>query len=316
MEFLFLKGVTDAPGSAAATIPHSLFMAFQGMFAIITPALITGAFVGRVRLKPFLAFLILWSVLIYSPVCHWVWGGGFMGQWGLMDFAGGTVVHMTAGFSALAAALVVGRSKKENTAHNVPMIALGTALLWFGWFGFNAGSALTSGESASHAFVTTHFATASAMVVWALIEMVKKGKTSLSGPCIGAVVGLIAITPAAGFISTCAAIGLGAVASVVSYTVAQLVKGTSIEDTLDVFACHGMAGLVGILYTGLFAADKGGMDQFMIQLKGAAIVAVYSMVVTFIILKVVGAVCGGLRPSDADEAKGLDESEHGESAYA
>lgn len=327
LSWMMLEGVGNQPNADySATIPHSLFMVFQCMFAIITPALITGAIAERTKFKTYLIFIILWSLLVYSPVCHWVWGvGGFLRVMGILDFAGGSVVHMTAGFSALAAALVFGKregyGKIDMSAHNVPFICLGTGLLWFGWFGFNGGSALGATEVATNAFVATHIATAVAALAWMLLDWILKGKPTLSGACIGAVVGLIAITPACGFVSYQSAILIGLIAAAASNFVALARGKSSIDDSLDVFACHGVAGLLGILLTGLLASKAinaagvdGGIAQFGIQATGAAIVAVYSFVVTLVICKVLDATLG-LRPSSSEEQEGVYASEHGEKAY-
>lgn len=327
MNWFFLNGVgNQANADYSATIPHSLFMVFQCMFAVITPALITGAFAERMKFKTYLAFIVLWSLLVYSPVCHWVWGvGGFLRVKGLLDFAGGTVVHMTAGFSALAAAIAFGARKDYGKAdaspHNVPFILLGTALLWFGWFGFNGGSALAANDVGANALVATHIAAAAAALAWMVCDWFLKGKPSLTGACIGAVVGLIAITPACGFITLNSALWLGLIAGIVSNFASILRAKSGLDDSLDVFACHGVAGLLGTLATGFLATKAvnpagadGGMAQFGIQLTGAAIVAAFSFVVTFVLCKVLNAVMG-LRPSAQQEDSGLDNSEHGERAY-
>ena len=327
LQWAFLNGVGNQPyADYSATVPHSMFMAFQCMFAVITPALITGAFAERMKFKTYLAFLVLWSLLIYSPVCHWVWNvGGFLHAKGMLDFAGGSVVHMTAGFSALAAAMAFGPrkdyGKADTSPHNVPFICLGTALLWFGWFGFNSGSALAANDIGANAFVTTHIATAVATVTWMVIDWFVKGKPSLTGACVGAVVGLIAITPACGFVSAQSAIWIGLIAATCSNFVAIARSKTKVDDSLDVFAAHGVAGLVGLLLTGIFATKvvnaggaEGSMAQLGTQAFGAVIVAVYSFGVTFVLCKVLNAVFG-LRPTTQDEEAGLDKSEHGERAY-
>jgi len=319
MSYAFMNGVTNDPIEIAPTIPHSVFMIFQAMFAIITPALIVGAFAERMKFKACLIFLIFWSILVYSPVAHWIWGGGFLAtMWEPMDFAGGMVVHMTSGFSALVAAIVIGPrrdyGKVETKSSNVPLICIGTTMLWFGWYGFNAGSALEASETAGNAFVTTHFATATALVVWMLCDWFKNGKPNLTGVCVACVVGLIAITPAAGFVSFKGAVLIGAVASVVSYIFIQLINSFKIDDTLGVFACHGMAGWVGTLMTGLLAVDVGGLDQFVKQLKSSSVVLVYCVVVSFILLKVIDIFIG-LRPTEEEEATGMDLTDHDEPAY-
>ncbi len=322
---VLLRGVgTEASGS----IPHMLFMAFQGTFAIITAALISGALIGRMRFGPYVAFIALWGLLVYAPVTHWVWGGGWLGSLGALDFAGGTVVHVNAGVAALVAALVLGsRHDHSRTAllpHNVPFVLLGAALLWFGWFGFNGGSALAADEIAALAFVNTMLAPGAALVVWALLEFRSSGKVTAVGVATAIVVGLVAITPASGFISPGYALLLGAIAAVPSYLVLQWRAGTRLDDTLDVFAAHGVGGASGAILTGVFAtAAVGGASglvdgnpgQVLTQAIAIIGVAVYTGVMTFILLKVIGAVTP-LRPSDAEEAVGMDILSHGEEAYA
>ncbi len=325
-DYQMLQGVGQEPIDGNATIPHILFMAFQMMFAIITPALITGAFAERVNFKAWILVLVLWSLVVYSPVCHWVWAStGWLFAKGALDFAGGYVVHMTAGYSALVAAIVLGKRRDFGTAHkpyNVGMILLGTALLWFGWFGFNGGSALTSGGLASQAFVNSFFAAAVAMLAWTLVDAMKDGKPTLMGGCIGVVAGLVAITPAAGFVTASSAMIIGLAAGVLCNLVARFVKGSlKIDDSLDVFACHGVGGTLGIIMTGLYASKEvnpagnngllNGGDILSTQLTGAVAVAAYSMVATFIILKVVGMFIP-VRVSDAEEQTGLDATQHGE----
>jgi len=327
LDWSFFNGVGGTPNADyAATIPHSLFALYQGMFAIITPALIAGAFAERMKFGAYIAFIALWSILIYSPVAHWVWGvGGLLRGWGILDFAGGLVVHQTAGFSALAAAIVIGKRSdygKVNYASNsIPLIAIGTGLLWFGWFGFNGGSALGSGELAVSAFSSTHFAAASAGLVWGLMDKMLKGKFSFVGVCIGIVVGLVAVTPAAGFVTVGSGLLIGAVSSALANLVAHFRAKSQLDDSLDVFACHGVGGLVGSLMTGLLcskavnaAGADAGMGQFFIQLKSSLIVAAFAFVGTFVILKVLKAVFG-LRPSVSEENVGLDQVDHGEKAY-
>jgi ammonium transporter, Amt family len=322
----FLKGVGQEP-SGTATIPFILFALFQMMFAIITPALMTGAFAERVKFSAWLAILVLWSLAVYSPVAHWVWSAdGWLFKKGALDFAGGFVVHMTAGYSALVAAILFGKRADFGQAHkpyDVGMIVLGTALLWFGWFGFNAGSALTSGGLASQAFATTFFAAAVAMLAWMAVDKIKDGKPTAMGGCIGVVAGLVAITPAAGFVDTCSAMFIGLLAGVLCNVVARIIKGKfKIDDTLDVFACHGIGGTIGAISTGLFASKavnpagadglfNGGKDLLMANLTGVGAVALYSVVVTFIIIKLVNAICP-VRVPATDESAGLDSSQHGE----
>jgi ammonium transporter, Amt family len=314
-----LAGVGQEP-DGTSTIPFILFMAFQMMFAIITPALMTGAFAERVNFKAWVLILVLWSLVVYSPVAHWVWSStGWLFAKGALDFAGGFVVHMTAGFSALVAAILFGKRADFGQAHkpyNVGMIVLGTALLWFGWFGFNAGSALGSNGLAAHAFVTTFISAAGALAAWTLVDTIKDGKPTLVGACIGVVAGLVTVTPGAGFVTIGSAMIMGLTAGVVCNFVARIVRGTfKIDDTLDVFACHGIGGLLGAVLTGVFASKEINAavtdTALSANLMGAAAVAVYSMVATFVIIKVVGLFVK-VRVSDADEKAGLDASQHGE----
>jgi ammonium transporter, Amt family len=322
---LFLRGVSLEP---QGTIPHLLFMAFQGTFAIITAALISGAIVERMRFSAYVAFISLWAVLVYSPIAHWVWGGGWLFKWGALDFAGGTVVHVNAASAALVAALVVGKRRdypsNSLVPHNVPFTLLGAGLLWFGWFGFNAGSALAANSIAGLAFVTTMLAPAATLVVWTFLDALKSGRPTAVGAATAIVVGLVAVTPAAGFIGPMSAIALGAIAAVPSYLALQWRAKTSLDDSLDVVAAHGVGGTVGALLTGVFAqkalngvADGalfGNPGQLVIQ--GAAVLAaiVYSGVVSFILLKVISLVLP-LRATGDDESNGLDISLHGEEAY-
>ncbi len=326
LDWAFLNGVGTAPNADyGATIPHSLFMIYQCMFAVITPALISGAFAERMKFKSYLLFLVAWSLLIYSPLAHWVWGvGGMLRTGGTLDFAGGLVVHLSAGVSALAAAIVFGPrtdyGKADMSPSNIPLVVVGTGLLWFGWFGFNGGSAIGSNELATTAFTNTHFAACAAALVWMALDWIYKGKPSVVGTCIGAVVGLIAVTPASGFISTSSALIIGVVAGAAANLVALYRTKTKIDDSLDVFACHGVGGAIGVLLTGFFASKAinsggadGGMGLFMSQIKGVAVTAIFCFVGTFIILKAIDAIFG-LRPSVVDETKGLDMHEHGEKA--
>lgn len=325
--YFMLSGVGGEAAPLADTIPHSSFMLFQMMFAIITPALIIGAFAERVSFKAWLLILTLWSICVYSPITHWVWGpGGWISAQGGLDFAGGMVVHMSAGYSALIAAIVFGQRKdfgKNNKPYNIGMIALGTALLWFGWFGFNAGSALSSGALAAQAFSTTFFAAATAFLAWTLVDTIKDGKPTLMGGCIGIVAGLVAITPAAGFVTAGSAIIIGLLAGVICNVAARAVKGKfKIDDSLDVFACHGVGGTLGVVMTGLLATTEvnsggangllnGGDTLFVANITGAVAVAIFSMVATYIILKVVGVITP-IRVSDSAENTGLDQDQHGE----
>ena len=324
LSMVVLRGVGTEP---SGSIPHILFMAFQGTFAIITAALISGALIGRMRFGPYVAFIALWGLLVYAPVTHWVWGGGWLGSLGALDFAGGTVVHVNAGVAALVAALVLGsRHDHSRTAllpHNVPFVLLGAALLWFGWFGFNGGSALAADEIAALAFVNTMLAPAAALLVWALLEFRSSGKVTAVGVATAIVVGLVAITPAAGFISPGYALLLGAIAAVPSYLVLQWRAGTRLDDTLDVFAAHGVGGASGAILTGVFATVAmggaaglvdGNPGQVLTQAIAIIAVAAYSGAGTFIILKVLD-VTMGLRVSQQDEVEGLDQSQHGEEGY-
>ena len=310
------------------TIPSTTFMIFQCMFAIITPALITGAFAERMKFSAFIIFMILWLTFVYSPVCHWVWGpGGWLGGMGALDFAGGTVVHINSAAAALACALIVGKRKGYGTApmmpHNLTLTLLGAGLLWFGWFGFNAGSALAANESAAMAFVVTHMATAAAAMSWVFAEWILKGKPTTLGVASGAVAGLVAITPAAGFVGPVSAVILGAVAGVVCY-LAVLAKGPlGYDDSLDVVGIHGVGGAWGAIATGLFACKAiGGTDglffgnagQLGIQVVAVLATIAYSFIVSAIILYIVKAVVG-LRVTDEDEVAGVDTSVHGEAGY-
>jgi Amt family ammonium transporter len=322
---VFLNGVGLAE---KGTIPHALFMAFQGTFCIITAALISGAIVERMRFTAYVAFISLWSLVVYAPIAHWVWGGGWLAQMGALDFAGGTVVHVNAAAGAFAAALVLGqRSEYGKTPilpHNVPFVLLGAGMLWFGWFGFNAGSAVAASPIAALAFVTTMLAPAATLVMWTFLDMIRSGKPTAVGAATAIVVGLVAVTPAAGFVSPMSAILLGAIAAVPSYFALMIRAKTSLDDSLDVIAAHGVGGTVGALLTGVFAekalntvADGalfGNPGQLVAQ--GAAVLAamVYSGAASFVLLKLIGVVIP-LRVSAAEEAMGVDITGHGEEAY-
>ena len=322
---LFLRGVgLEAQG----TIPHYLFMAYQGTFCIITAALISGAIVERMRFSAYLIFIVLWALFVYTPVAHWVWGGGWLTDMGALDFAGGTVVHVNAGVAALVAAIVVGKRSDYPSSsllpHNVPFTLLGAGLLWFGWFGFNAGSALAASPIAGLAFVTTFLAPMGTLVVWTILDYARQGRPTAVGAATAIVVGLVAITPAAGFVGPMSAIALGAIAAIPSYIGLVWRAKTSLDDSLDVVAAHGVGGTVGALLTGVFAqkalnglADGalfGNPAQIGIQATAVAVTIVYSGVVSFILLKLIGLVIP-LRASADDEAVGLDISNHGEEAY-
>ncbi len=331
LDWLGLRNVGLEPNADyAGTVPHQAFMIFQGMFAVITPALITGAFAGRMKFKAFLIFIVLWATLVYDPVAHWVWGtGGWLRGLGALDFAGGTVVHISAGVAALTAALVLRKRTHfgmgAEEPHNIPFIVLGAGLLWFGWFGFNAGSALGSGALATSAFVVTNTAAGMAGVTWMTMSWWLGGKPSVVGAACGAVAGLVAITPASGFVTPMAAVIIGLMAGVLCYLACRLRARLKLDDSLDVWGCHGVGGTVGALATGLFAtvainaAGNNGLfygnpGQLWAQFVAVAVVWVYSFVVTLAILKVLDKVMGVCVEHDEEEV-GLDLSQHGERAY-
>ncbi|MBN2336425.1 ammonium transporter [Candidatus Bathyarchaeota archaeon] len=328
-----LNGVGLEPdGIYTTAIPVLLFFAFQLKFAAITPALIIGAFAERIRFKALMIFIIVWATLIYSPIAHWVWNpDGWLGNLGAIDFAGGTVVHISAGLSALASALVIGRREGIDTddsePNNIPYVILGTAILWFGWFGFNAGSSLAANGVAVIAMVVTNTAAATAGVTWMIVDWVRKGKPSAVGFCVGAVCGLVAITPGSGYVTVVSAIIIGAVVGVLSYTVANWrLTRTKIDDSLDVFACHGVGGIWGAIATGLFATlavNPGGANglfygnpgQLVSQLIAIVVVGAYSFFGSYLLLKAIDKITP-LRVSVEEEVAGLDLSQHGEHAYA
>jgi ammonium transporter, Amt family len=325
-----LVNVGAAPNpSYSSTIPALLYFAFQLKFAAITPALIIGAFAGRVRLKALLIFIVAWTTLIYVPIAMWIWNpGGWLHIFGVVDFAGGLVVHTSAGVSAVAAALVIGRGQdfgKESRPNNVPYVILGTAILWFGWFGFNAGSALAANAVAVNALVDTNLAAAAAGVSWMLVDWVRKGRPSAVGMAVGAVCGLAAVTPASGFVGPGPSILIGVVAGVICNYIAGWRARTRLDDSLDVFACHGAGGMWGTLATGLFASSAinaagpnglffGNPHQALVQLVGIAVVASFAFVGSYVLLRVINVFCP-LRVNPAQEAAGLDISEFGEEAY-
>ena len=332
LSWLGLKGVGAAPNpDYAATIPQSAFMLYQCMFAIITPALITGAFAERVRFAPFVVFSLLWAIFVYNPVCHWIWGnGGWLKEKGVLDFAGGLVVHLTCGVAALITAIMTGKRKgygrQSFAPHNLPMTLLGTGLLWFGWFGFNGGSALAADGIAAGAAVATHIAGLVAMATWLGVEWIHRGKPTTLGAASGAIAGLATITPAAGFVNPMAAIIIGILAGGICYTAVMLKDRLGYDDSLDVVGIHGVGGLTGTLCLGLFASraiNPGGADGlfhgnpafFGTQLFGVFAVLVYTLVVTWIIAKAVDAIMG-LRMTPEAETEGMDLSEHSETAYA
>lgn len=333
LDFFGLRGVGYAPDpNYAATIPALAFMVFQAMFAIIAPALIIGAFVERIKFKTLVIFTLLWATLVYDPVAHWVWSpSGWLHTLGALDFAGGTVVHMAAGFSALAAALLVGKRLQKgntptNSANNIPFVILGAALLWFGWFGFNAGSALASGALAASAFVVTNTAAAAAALVWVALSWAENNKPSALAAAIGAVCGLVVVTPASGYVGPIAAIAIGILGGAVTYLAVHIRnRKISIDDSLDVWAGHGIGGLTGAILTGLFAEKAinangnngllfGNPHQLVVQIIAVVAVAIYSFAATWIILKVISLV-SPLRVSSEDEEQGLDIATHGEVGY-
>jgi Amt family ammonium transporter len=323
-------GLQGVGMEAKGTIPHVLFMAYQATFAIITAALISGAVVERMRFGPYVAFITLWTLLVYAPVAHWVWGGGWLMSLGALDFAGGTVVHINAGVSALVAALVLGSRKDYGRTavipHNVPFVLLGAGLLWFGWFGFNGGSALAANGLAALAFTNTFLAPAASLVVWTLLDYFRTGKATAVGGATGIVVGLVAVTPAAGFISPLNALILGAIAAFPSYFMIQFRSRTRIDDSLDVFAGHGVGGLTGALLTGVLAQKVwnpagndgvlfGNPHQLAVQALACLSAAAYAGIMTFAILKALSLVLS-LRAVPRIEGVGMDVSQHGEEAYA
>lgn len=331
--FAFFKGVNSGKpilegATAELTIPLSLFAVFQLMFAIITPGLVVGAVAERIRFTSYILFIVLFALFVYSPLAHWTWHpNGFLYKLGVLDFAGGTVVHISAGMAALAGALVLKRRKshlehKEVPPANIPYVLIGTGLLWFGWFGFNAGSSLGANALAVSAFLTTNTAAGAAGLSWMFFDVARGKKPSVLGFCIGAVVGLVAITPGAGFVSIPSSIFIGAVAAVISNLVVSWKQKTSLDDTLDVFPCHGVGGIVGMLLTGVFATTTvnsggkmgllyGGTDFFLVQCAGAAIVVAFSFIVSFIVFKLINLV-QPIRVTQEEEEEGLDASQHDE----
>jgi ammonium transporter, Amt family len=322
---LFLRGVgLEAQG----TIPHLLFMCYQATFCIITAALISGSIVERMRFSAYVTFITLWALVVYCPIAHWVWGGGWLSKWGALDFAGGTVVHVNAGVAAVVAAVLVGRRRDYQSSgllpHNVPFTLLGAGLLWFGWFGFNAGSALAANGIAGLAFTATFLAPAATLVVWTLLDAVRSQKPTAVGCATAIVVGLVAITPAAGFVGPMSAIALGGLAAFPSYFCLIWRARTKLDDSLDVLAAHGVGGTVGALLTGVFAQKSlngvadgllfGNPRQVLIQAIAVGAAILYSGVGSFVLLKVIGLVFP-LRAAQADEGAGLDITMHGEEAY-
>jgi ammonium transporter, Amt family len=331
LSWVGLKGVgLDPYPDYAGTVPHQAFMIYQAMFAIITPALITGAIAERMKFKTFVVFALLWSTLVYDPIAHWVWGaGGWIRNLGALDFAGGTVVHISSGISALAAAVLVGKRKGYRTEsmapHNLPMTITGAAILWFGWFGFNAGSAIASGKLSTNAFVVTHVATAGAALSWAFFEWIYKGKPTTLGAASGAVAGLVAITPGSGFVGPMPALLIGLGAGIFCYVGVLSKNRFSYDDSLDVVGVHGVGGTWGALATGLFASKAindagadglffGNPGLFGIQALTVVVTWVYAFVVTFILLKILDWTMG-LRVTEEEEESGLDLSQHSETGY-
>jgi Amt family ammonium transporter len=322
LNYLGLNGVGQEPNG---TIPHLVFMMFQGMFAVITVALITGAFAERMKFSALVLFALIWTTLVYDPLCHWVWGGGWLGSLGALDFAGGTVVHISSGASALVAALVIGKRRgypgEAMPPHNLPLTVLGAALLWFGWFGFNAGSALAADGIAAVAFVATNTATAAAALAWVFAEWLYRGKPTVLGAASGAVAGLVAITPAAGFVGPMSSIIIGIGAGIFCYVAVGIVKPLlGYDDSLDVFGIHGVGGTWGAIATGLFASVGakglffGNPGQLVKQIVGVVATWVLAIVVTFVVLKVLDGLIG-LRVAEEEEVEGLDLTQHGESGY-
>ncbi len=331
LKWFGLNGIGAEGAPTAPTIPHLVFMMFQGMFAIITPALITGAFAERMKFSALLVFTVLWATLVYSPVAHWVWGGGWIAtRLGALDFAGGTVVHINSAIAAIVAALVIGRRKgylqEHMPPHNLPMTILGAALLWFGWFGFNAGSALASDSLAALAFVTTNTAAAAAALSWTFVEWLQRGKPTALGAVSGAVAGLVAITPAAGFVTPLSSIAIGLVAGVLCYLAVNMKTKIGYDDSLDVLGVHGVGGTWGAIATGIFAslsvnsAGANGLihgNASLVGIQALAVLAtiVYSAVVSLVILKIIDWTIG-LRVKEHEEIQGLDISQHGEEGYS
>lgn len=331
LDWFGLRHVGTEPNPVyAPTVPHQAFMMFQGMFAIITPALITGAFAERIKFSTFLVFSLLWATLVYAPIAHWVWAdGGWLRDRGALDFAGGTVVHVNAGAAALAAAIMFGRrigfGREPMEPHDITMVVLGAGLLWFGWFGFNAGSAIASGQLSTTAFVATNSATGAAALTYLALSWLVVGKPSVVGAATGAVAGLVAITPASGFVDPMAALAIGAGAGLFVFAALRLRPRTNVDDSLDVLACHGVGGAWGAVATGIFASAAvnaaggnglihGNAGQLWTQLEAVGVTFAFSFVATAVILKVLDLVMG-LRPTAEEESLGLDATQHGERAY-
>ncbi|MDD5434706.1 MAG: ammonium transporter [Nitrospira sp.] len=333
LEWLGLNGVGLLPNpDYAATIPHQTFMIYQAMFAIITPCLIAGAFAERMKFSAFVIFSLLWTTIVYDPLAHWVWGvGGWMRNMGALDFAGGTVVHISSGITALLAAIMIGKRigyrREPMPPHNMTLVVMGASLLWFGWFGFNAGSALSSGGLATSAFVVTHIAAAAALLTWTFVEWAHHGKPTILGAASGAVAGLVAITPASGFVGPMSAILIGIGAGVICFFSVVILKNKfGYDDSLDAFGVHGVGGTWGAIATGIFASKAvnpagadgllfGNPHQLWIQVIATAASLVFALVVSFILLKVVDVIVG-LRVSNEDEVMGIDLTQHNETGYS
>lgn len=327
LNFLGLSGVGMDSAPLAGTIPHLVYMMFQLVFAAVTLAILTSCVAERVKFSSFIVLGLLWTTLVYDPLAHWVWGGGWLAQMGALDFAGGTVVHISSGFSALAIALVIGKRMGYGSyvmePHNIPMAMIGAAMLWFGWFGFNSGSALAANGLAASAFVVTNTAAAAGALTW-LIASWAKGKPSALGMVSGAIAGLVAITPASGYVDAMSAIAIGGVAGVLCYTALLFRVSRGLDESCDAWAVHGMGGLWGAIATGIFATAAvnnytgllyGNVHQFTVQIMAASVAVVYAFVVTYVLARIVDSVMG-LRVSEDEEYVGLDISQHGEKAYA
>ena len=329
LKYIGLNNVGMEPAPYAPNIPHQLFMIFQMMFAVITPALIIGAFAERMKFSAYIIFSLLWATLVYNPLCHWVWGGGWLQKLGVMDFAGGIVVHISAGFAALVTAIIIGKRRNHTdspTPHNLPFTVLGAGLLWFGWFGFNAGSSLAANNVAISAFLSTNIAAAAAALTWAVIEWINMGKPTMLGTATGAVAGLATVTSASGFIGIWGAMAIGVSTSIICYLAVGMLKPKfKYDDTLDAFGVHGIGGLWGTLMTGLFASKLinsagsnglffGNPHQFLVQCVGAFAAVGYTVAVTAVLYKLVDVFLG-VRVDDKKEVLGLDVSEHNERAY-
>lgn len=330
LEWFGLMGVGASPHPVyASTVPHQVFMIYQCMFAVITPALITGAFAERMRFGPFLLFSVLWATFVYNPLAHWIWGGGWLAQLGVLDFAGGIAVHLSSGVAALAAAIILGKRKgygsEELKPHNLTMTLLGAGLLWFGWFGFNAGSALAAGSIAGSAFVATHIGGTTGALAWIAMEWRLRGKATTLGAASGAIAGLATVTPAAGYVGPLSAAIIGILAGIGCYLGIMAKNRFGYDDSLDVVGIHGVGGVIGLICTGFLASkavNPGGADglffgnpsQLGLQCIAVFVTIVYSFVISYILLKIVDKILG-LRVSETDEIGGLDLSQHDETAY-